>query len=150
MNVWAELFAVNAALLTAGVQRSSDRHRQQLTIIPIRLRVSPGQPIVASTRHVDAPWIAAHLAVLNEAAVDVRLDVNFQALAAKRTGDQKLVWHFRAILLQCWSASDPLRVSCRSTWLGEAPRYLVGLADARPLAHNNTMDGSWIGRRWGD
>ena len=51
-------------------------------------------PIVASTRHLDAPWIAAHLAVLNEAAVDVRLDVDFQVLAAKGTRDQELVWHF--------------------------------------------------------
>jgi len=50
-------------------------------------------PIVVSTRHVDAPWIAANLAVLNEAAADVRLDVDFQLLAAKRTGDQELVWH---------------------------------------------------------
>jgi hypothetical protein len=52
-------------------------------------------PIVASTRHLDVPWIAANLAVLNEAAVDVRLDVDFQKLAAKRTRDQKLVWHYR-------------------------------------------------------
>jgi|SRR5512145_2614311 hypothetical protein len=52
-------------------------------------------PIVASTRHLDAPWIAANLAVLNEAAVDVRLDVDFQVLAAKRTRDQELVWHCR-------------------------------------------------------
>jgi hypothetical protein len=44
-------------------------------------------PIVASTRHLDAPWIAAHLAVLNEAAVDIRLDVDFQLLAAKWTRD---------------------------------------------------------------
>jgi hypothetical protein len=79
-------------------------------------------PIVASTRHVDAPWIAAHLAVLNEGAVDVRLDVNFHALAAERTRDQELVWHFRVILLQCCSANDALHVSCRSTWLGEVPR----------------------------
>ena len=47
--------------------------------------------IVASTRHLDAPWIAANLAVLNEAAVDVRLDVDLQLLAAKRTCDQELV-----------------------------------------------------------
>jgi hypothetical protein len=51
--------------------------------------------IVASTRHLDAPWIAADLAVLNEAAVDVTLDVDFQVLAAKRTRDQELVWHRR-------------------------------------------------------
>ena len=52
-------------------------------------------PIFVSTRHVDAPWIAANLAVLNEAAVHVRLDVDFQLLAAKRTRDQELLWHFR-------------------------------------------------------
>jgi len=52
-------------------------------------------PIFVSTRHVDAPWIAANLAVLNEAAVHVRLDVDFQLLAAKRARDQELVWHFR-------------------------------------------------------
>jgi hypothetical protein len=52
-------------------------------------------PSVVSTRHVDAPWIAANLAVLNKAAVNVRLDVDFQVLAAKRTRDQELVWHFR-------------------------------------------------------
>jgi len=48
-------------------------------------------PFVASTRHLDAPWIAADLAVLNEAAFDVRLDVDFQLLAAKRTRDRELV-----------------------------------------------------------
>jgi hypothetical protein len=48
-------------------------------------------PLVASTRHDDAPWIAADLAVLNETAVDVGLDVDLQLLAAKRTRDQKLV-----------------------------------------------------------
>jgi hypothetical protein len=48
-------------------------------------------PIFGSTRHADAPWIAADLAVLNEGAVDVGLDVDLQLLAAKRTRDQKLV-----------------------------------------------------------
>ena len=52
-------------------------------------------PIFVSTRHVDAPWIAADLAVLNEAAVDVGLDVDLQLLAAKRTRDQELVRHLR-------------------------------------------------------
>ena len=47
--------------------------------------------IFVSTRHVDPPRIAADLAVLNEAAVDVRLDVDLQLLAAKRTRDPKLV-----------------------------------------------------------
>jgi hypothetical protein len=48
-------------------------------------------PIVASPGHVDAPRVTADLAVLNEAAVDVRLDVDVQLLAAERTRDQKLV-----------------------------------------------------------
>jgi hypothetical protein len=52
-------------------------------------------PIVVSTRHADAPWIAADLAVLDEAAMDVGLDVDLHLLAAKRTGDQELVWHLR-------------------------------------------------------
>ena len=47
--------------------------------------------IVASTRHDDAPRIAADLAVLNEAAVDVRFDVDLHLLAAKRTRDQELI-----------------------------------------------------------
>jgi hypothetical protein len=51
--------------------------------------------IVVSTGHVDAPWITADLAVLNEAAVDVRLDVDLHLLAAKRTRDHELVWHLR-------------------------------------------------------
>ena len=59
-------------------------------------------PIVVSTGHGDAPWVTADLAVLNEAAADVRLDVDLQLLAAERTCDQKLVWHC-AILLQCAS-----------------------------------------------
>ena len=58
-----------------------------------------GDPIVVSTGHRDSPWVTADLTVLNEAAVDVRLDVDLQLLAAERTRDQKLVWH-RAILLQ--------------------------------------------------
>jgi hypothetical protein len=48
-------------------------------------------PLFASTRHVDAPWVAANLAVLNEAAGDVKLDVDLRLLAAKRTRDQELV-----------------------------------------------------------
>lgn len=47
--------------------------------------------LLVSTRDADAPWIAAGLAVLDEAAVDVRFDVNLQLFAAKRTRDPKLV-----------------------------------------------------------
>jgi len=51
------------------------------------------EPILISARHMDAPWIAAHLAVLNEAAMDVRLDVDLYLLATERTADQEFVWH---------------------------------------------------------
>jgi hypothetical protein len=51
--------------------------------------------VITATGHLDAPWIAAHLAVLDEAALDVWLDVDFQLLAAERTLDQELVWHYR-------------------------------------------------------
>ena len=48
-------------------------------------------PIFVATGHVDEPWIAAHLAILNEGAADVGLDVDVQLLAAERTRDGKLV-----------------------------------------------------------
>jgi len=48
-------------------------------------------PIAASTRHLDAPGIAADLAILNEASPDVWFDVDLDLLAAKRTGDEKLI-----------------------------------------------------------
>ena len=51
------------------------------------------EAIVVSTRHLDAPRIAAHFAVLNEAATDVSLDVDLELLAAERTCDQKLLGH---------------------------------------------------------
>ena len=58
---------------------------------------------VASTSHLDAPWIAAHLAVLNEAAVDVRLDVDFRVLAQNGHVTENSS-DIAAILLQRWSA----------------------------------------------
>lgn len=51
--------------------------------------------IVVSTRHADPPRITADLAVLNEAAMDVRLDVDLHLFAAKRTRDQEVVRHCR-------------------------------------------------------
>jgi hypothetical protein len=51
-------------------------------------------PVVVSARHEDAPWIAADLAILHEAAMDIRLDVDFHLLAAKRTRDHELLGHF--------------------------------------------------------
>jgi hypothetical protein len=56
-------------------------------------------PIVASTRHLGRAMDCSNLA----AAVDVRLDVDFHVLAAKRTRDQELVRHVFAILPRCWS-----------------------------------------------
>ena len=50
-------------------------------------------PILVSAGHVDAPWIAADLAVLDETAADVRLDVDLQLFATKRTCHQELVCH---------------------------------------------------------
>lgn len=65
--------------------------------------------IVASIRHQDAPGIAAHLAVLNEAAGDVRLDVDFHLLAAKRTRDQELVWHCGNPTARAAASDDAVR-----------------------------------------
>jgi hypothetical protein len=48
-------------------------------------------PIVISTGHVDAPGIAADLAILNEAAADVRFHVDLHLLAAERTRHQEYV-----------------------------------------------------------
>ena len=50
-------------------------------------------PILVTARHVHSPRIAAHLAVLDEGAGHVRLDVDLQLLAAERACDQKLVRH---------------------------------------------------------
>ena len=59
--------------------------------------------IVISTRHADPPRITAELAVLNEAAMDVRLDVDLHLLAAKRTRDHEFVWHCR-LSYSYWAA----------------------------------------------
>src|SRR5262245_11883200 len=39
----------------------------------------------------DPPWIAAHLTVLHQRAADVRLEIDFDLLAAVRTSDEELV-----------------------------------------------------------
>ena len=49
--------------------------------------------IVARAVHADAPWIAADLAILDEAALHVGLEIDFDLLAAVRTGDKKLIVH---------------------------------------------------------
>jgi hypothetical protein len=105
-------------------------------------------PIVVSARHMDAPWIAANLAVLNEATVNVRLDVDFQVLAAKRTRDQELVWHLPPSYRNAGQPAEALHVACPPTRLGEVPHCLVVPADARLPARSDTIDGSWIGRYW--
>ena len=43
--------------------------------------------------HVDAPWIAAHLTVLYQRALDVRLDVDSRRFPAVRTLDREIVFH---------------------------------------------------------
>jgi hypothetical protein len=84
-------------------------------------------PIVASTRHLDAPWIAANLAVLNEAAVDVRVDVDFQVLAAKRTRDQELVWHSRQSYCNAGQPATYRTCHVGRRVLGEVPHCFLGL-----------------------
>jgi hypothetical protein len=77
--------------LTAGARRQAAVHESITPSFRPICACHMDSPLIASTRHVDAPWIAADLAVLNEAAVNVRLDVDLHLLAAKRTRDQKLV-----------------------------------------------------------
>ena len=51
-------------------------------------------PTVAiAARYADAPWVAAHFAVLNEAAGDIGLNVDFDILAAVRTRHNKQIVH---------------------------------------------------------
>jgi hypothetical protein len=50
-------------------------------------------PILVTTRHMYSPRITANLAVLNEGAGHVRLDVDLHLLAAEWTCDQKVVRH---------------------------------------------------------
>jgi hypothetical protein len=49
--------------------------------------------LVASPGDVDAPRVAAHFAVLDEAPLHVRFDVNLQLLAAVRTDNEIFVGH---------------------------------------------------------
>ena len=46
-------------------------------------------------RHLDAPWIATDFAILNEAAMNVWLDIDFDLLSTERTRDNELVCHLR-------------------------------------------------------
>jgi len=46
-------------------------------------------PIAASAGHLNAPGIAADFAILDEASLDVRFDVDLDLLAAKRAGEDK-------------------------------------------------------------
>jgi hypothetical protein len=61
--------------------------------------------IFALIRHLDAPWIAADFAILNEAAVNVWLDIDFHLLATKRTRDNEFVCHLRQAYRKAPSAS---------------------------------------------
>src|SRR6478735_5943843 len=89
-------------------------------------------PIVVSTRHVDAPRIAAHLAVLNKAAVHVRLDVYFHVLAAKRTRDRELVWHFRNPTMPDLSTRHSVRAGPRSMKVVRSSEDYAASSDPPP------------------
>jgi hypothetical protein len=56
-------------------------------------------------RHLDAPWIAADFAILNEGAVNIWLDIDFHLLATKRARDNELVGHLRQSYCKAPSAS---------------------------------------------
>lgn len=65
------------------------RHEHKCALQKYQLRRSVvachlNHSIVVSASHADAPWIAAHLAVLHEAAADVRLNVRFPAARRNR------------------------------------------------------------------
>ena len=47
--------------------------------------------VLAAARHADPPGIAADFAILDEAALDVGLDVDFHGLAAIRARDEMLI-----------------------------------------------------------
>jgi hypothetical protein len=42
-------------------------------------------------RYLDAPWIATDFAILNEAAMNIWLDIDFYLLATERRRDNELV-----------------------------------------------------------
>jgi hypothetical protein len=49
--------------------------------------------LIARSDNPHAPWIAAHLAVLDQGAVDIRLQIDLHFFAAVRTGHQELFAH---------------------------------------------------------
>jgi hypothetical protein len=55
--------------------------------------------IGAPARHAHPPGIAANFAVLDEAALDVRLEIDFHLLAAVGTHHEEQVFHARPTLL---------------------------------------------------
>jgi hypothetical protein len=81
-------YSTNFATTVETVNRSRQRVDASLGSIGTG---DVDSPIFTSTRHADPPWIATGFAVLNEAPGDIRLDVDFQLLAAKRTCDQELI-----------------------------------------------------------
>ena len=64
--------------------------------------------IIATALNPDAPGIATHFAILDEAAPDIRLHVNLDLFAAIRARDQKLVGH-------CWWDLSSVRVDVNVT-----------------------------------
>ena len=88
--------------------------------------------IIAATDHADAPRITTNLTVLNEAASDIRFDVNLHLFTAVRTNNQKLVWHRRRSYdrLRTHHKNSPAerpRSGCaRTVWLLDALDEVLG------------------------
>ena len=65
--------------------------------------------LLARSDDPHAPWIAAHLAVLDEGAVDIRLEIDLHFFAAVRTGHKDLFAH---LIADCgWRIADRLRIA---------------------------------------
>jgi hypothetical protein len=75
------------------VRGEASRYVAELLRAVSAFHVDPS--LVAGARHADAPRIAADLAVLDEAAFDVRLEVDLDLFTAVRTGHQELIVHPR-------------------------------------------------------
>ncbi len=67
--------------------------------------------VVAAPGDAHAPRIAADLAILDEAALDVGLDIDFHGLAAVRTGYEMLVIHGITIPLRTRAPIRNARIS---------------------------------------
>jgi hypothetical protein len=84
---------------------ASDKRDQDHLLRPVGAR-HVHRPIVPSSRDVQTPRVAAHFAVLNQAAGDVGFDVHVAVLATVGTGDNKLVGTHAGIILRDDATQD--------------------------------------------